>query len=79
VKLGYLTRHEFPFTNRTLNTWQIMTNGQARFASRATRLSVLTNGQRIAPTVVRTASVVQVTAPRGEAEKWRALVNEFDQ
>jgi len=30
-------------------------------------------------TNVCTASLVQVTAPRDEAEKWRALVNEFDQ
>ena len=78
VELGYLARHEFPFTNLTLNAWQIWTNGRARFASRATGLRVLTNGQSISPTVICTASVVQVTAPRAEAEKWRALVNEFD-
>jgi len=79
VALGYLARHEFPFTNRTLNAVQLRDNAQARFASGMTRLCVLTNGQSLSPTTICTASVVQVTAPRDEAEKWRALVNEFDQ
>ena len=79
VGLGYLARHEFPFTNRTLNAVRLRDTAQARFGSRMTRLCVLTNGQSISASAVCTASVVQVTAPRDEAEKWRALVNEFDQ
>jgi hypothetical protein len=104
VKLGSLARHEFPFTNESLNASQlwtnaqrrfgsgvtmlrvlrpgqsISTNDQARYGSRATTQRVLTNDQGISWTAaVCTARVVQVTAPRGEGEKWRALVNEFDQ
>ena len=78
VRLGYLSRQEFSFTNRTLNAMQLWTNAQ-RFSSRVTSLCVLTNGQRLSATSVCTSSVVRVTAPKNEAEKWGILVSEFDQ
>ena len=78
VHLGYLSRQEFPFTNRTLNAVQLMTNAQSRFATRMTLLCVLTNGQALSATSVCTSSVVRVTAPRNEEEQWRKLISEFD-
>lgn len=81
VRLGYLSRHEFAFTNQTraFNAVQLMTNAQSRFSTRMTRLCVLTNGQPLSATSICTSSVVRVTAPGKESEKWRALVFELDQ
>jgi len=79
VRLGYLSRQEFSFTNRTLNAIQLMTDARLGFATRMTTLCVLTNGQPMSATSVCTSSVVRVTAPKNELEKWRTLVSEFDQ
>ena len=79
VRLGYLSRQEFSFTNRTLNAMRLMTNAQSRFSTRMTSLCVLTNGQFLSATSVCTNSVVRVIAPKNEAEKWRTLISESDQ
>jgi hypothetical protein len=78
VRLGYLSRQEFLFTSRTLNAAQLMTNAQARFSTRMTTLCVLTNGQPLSASSVCTSSVVRVTAPKSEEQKWSALIREFD-
>ena len=79
VRLGHLSRQEFLFTSRTLNAVQLMTKAQSRFSTRMTTLCVLTNGQVLSATCICTSSVVRVTAPSDEAEKWRTLIWEFDQ
>jgi len=79
VRLGYLSRQEFSFTNRTLNAMQLMTNARLGFSTRMTALCVLTNGQPLSAMSVCTSSVVRVTAPKNEAEKWRTLISELDQ
>ena len=79
LRLGYLSRQEFPFTNRTLSARQLFTNAQSRFATRMTTMCVLTNGQPLSATSVCARSVVRVTAPRTEEEQWRTLISEFDQ
>lgn len=79
VRLGYLSRQEFSFTNRTLNAMQLMANARSAFSTRITTICVLTNGQRLSATSVCTSSVVRVTAPKNEMEKWRTLILEFDQ
>ena len=79
VHLGYLSRQEFSLTSRTLNAVQLMTNAQSRFSTRMTTLCVLTNGQALSGTSVCSSSVVRVTAPRNEVEKWKTLISEFDQ
>jgi hypothetical protein len=79
VRLGYLSRQEFSFTNRTLNAMQLMTNARLRFSTGMTTLCVLTNGQPLSARSICTSSVVKVTAPKNEAEKWRTLISEFDQ
>src|SRR6267378_4531951 len=66
VRLGYLSRQEFSFTNRTLNAVQLKTNAQSRFSTRMTTLCVLTNGQLLSAASICTNSVVRVTAPRNE-------------
>jgi hypothetical protein len=77
--LGYLSRLEFPFTNRTLNAYQLIKTAQSRFASKMTTLCVLTNGQAMPGNSICTNSVVQVTAPGTEKDKWAAIVSEFDE
>ncbi len=79
VRLGYLSRQEFSFTNRTLNAMQLMTNARLSFSTRMTTICVLTNGQPLSATSVCSSSVVKVVAPKNEAEKWRTLISEFDQ
>lgn len=79
VRLGYLSRQEFPFTNRALNARQLWTNAHSRFATRGTSLCVLTNGQPLGATFVCTSSVVRVMAPGNEEEQWKTLISEFDQ
>jgi len=79
LRLGYLSRQEFSFTNRTLNAMQLMTNAQSRFSTRMATLCVLTNGQPLSASSVCTSSVVRVTAPKSEEQKWCALIREFDQ
>jgi len=71
VRLGYLSRQEFSLTNRTLNAMRLVTNARLGFSTRMTTLCVLTNGQPLSATSVCTSSVVRVTAPKSEAEKWQ--------
>jgi hypothetical protein len=79
VRLGYLSRQEFSFTNRTLNAMQLMTNARSGFSTLMTTICVLTNGQPLSATSVCTSSVVRVTAPKNEGKKWRTLISELDQ
>jgi len=78
VRLGYLSRQEFSFTNRTLNATQLLTKARLGFCTQMTSLCVLTNGQTLSATEVCTSAVVRVVAPKNEAEKWRTLISEFD-
>ena len=78
LRLGYLSRQEFPFKSRTLNAIQLVTNAHSRFSSEMTTLCVLTNGQPSGSSVC-TNSVVVVMAPKSEEQKWHALIQEFDQ
>jgi hypothetical protein len=79
VRLGYLARQEFSFTNRTLNATQLLTSARSGFSTRMTSLCVLTKGQPLSATSVCTSSVVRVTAPKSEAQQWRTLISELDQ
>ena len=58
---------------------QLMTNARLGFSTRMTSLCVLTNGQPLSAMSVCTNSVVRVTAPKNEAEKWRRLISDLDQ